>query len=137
MSKSGKYPKGPRSPRLGATTSGYFVEVNNCLIWCSTAYKPFGSTFVLPSLVNWRAVQWLSRDTFYCSDKAKLLQLKLIHLFSREVLLVKKLEIKKKASAFMKQNSNLSVHFFQFQSMVFYKISVWCYPRLEFKLSKN
>ena len=43
---------------LGPTTSGGFIEVNNCLIWCSTAHKPFGSTFVPPSLVNWRAVQW-------------------------------------------------------------------------------
>ena len=42
---------------LGPTTSGGFIEVNNCLIWCSTAHKPFGSTFVPPSLVNWSVVQ--------------------------------------------------------------------------------
>ena len=41
---------------LGPTTSGGFIEVNNCLIWCSTAHKPFGSTFVPPSLVNWSVV---------------------------------------------------------------------------------
>ena len=33
---------------LGPTTSGGFIEVNNCLIWCSTPHKPFGSTFVPP-----------------------------------------------------------------------------------------
>ena len=33
---------------LGPTTSGVFIEVNNCLIWCSRAHKPFGSTFVPP-----------------------------------------------------------------------------------------
>ena len=33
---------------LGPTTSGGLIEVNNCLISCSTAHKPFVSTFVPP-----------------------------------------------------------------------------------------
>ena len=33
-----------------------FIEVQNCRIWCLTAKESFGSTFVPPSLVNWRAV---------------------------------------------------------------------------------
>ena len=41
----------------GPTTSGGFIEVNNCLIWCSIAHKVAGSTFVLPSLQNWSTVQ--------------------------------------------------------------------------------
>ena len=32
---------------LGPITSGGFIEVNNCPIWCSTAHKLFRSTFVL------------------------------------------------------------------------------------------
>ena len=39
-------------------TSGGFVEVKNCLIWYSASHQHFGSTFVSPSLPNWRTVQW-------------------------------------------------------------------------------
>ena len=41
---------------LGPTTSGGFIDVNNCLIWCSTAHKSYKSTFVPHSLLNWRTV---------------------------------------------------------------------------------
>ena len=33
---------------LGPTTSGGFIEVNNCPIWCSTAHKPFLKYFCPP-----------------------------------------------------------------------------------------
>ena len=36
------WPNNPITP--GSTTSGGFIEVNNCLIWCSTARKVAGST---------------------------------------------------------------------------------------------
>ena len=42
----------------GPTTSGGFVEVKNCLNWYSASHQHFGSTFVSPSLPNWRTVQW-------------------------------------------------------------------------------
>ena len=44
---------------LGPTTSRGFIEVNNCLIWCSTAHKPFRRLLsITPSLLNWRTLQW-------------------------------------------------------------------------------
>ena len=48
------WPNNPNAP--GPTTSGGFIEVNNCLIWCSTAHKVAGSTLVPPSLLNWSTV---------------------------------------------------------------------------------
>ena len=48
-----KYSKGSGSHNI--CTSEGFIEVNNCLVWCSIAHKPFGSTFVpTPSLLKWR-----------------------------------------------------------------------------------
>ena len=29
-------------------TSGGFIQAHNCLIWCSTSYKPFGNVIVNP-----------------------------------------------------------------------------------------
>ena len=48
----------PNAP--GLTTSGGFIEVNNCQLWGSTAHKVAESTFVPlpPSLLNWSTVQW-------------------------------------------------------------------------------
>ena len=55
---------------LGPTTSGGFIEVNNCLIWCSTAHKPFGSTFVPPlescALMLFRIIVTLYVELFWC-----------------------------------------------------------------------
>ena len=38
---------------LGSTTIEGFIEVNFCLIWCSAAHKPLGSTFVKSFEINW------------------------------------------------------------------------------------
>ena len=42
------WPNNPNAP--SSTTSGGFIEVSNCLIWCSTAHKVAGSTFAPPPL---------------------------------------------------------------------------------------
>ena len=76
------WPNNPNAP--GPTTSGLnsggFIEVNNCLIWCSTAYKVAGCTFV-PPLLNWSTVQWFFRTEphgsnwmFYFAGSSKSLQ---------------------------------------------------------------
>ena len=50
---------------LGPTISGGFIEVNNCLIWCSTALKPFGSTFV-PPLESCALMRFVHKFMYWC-----------------------------------------------------------------------